>query len=223
MGRKKIPALPPCDPLDGTEQLEAVQDGESVSLTGEDLATYLESVFVPLDGTGAMTGPVTITYNTNSFTTIINPDGSIDLEVDDDDTPVTLNPNGTLETGTLYYQSPVTSITGTPASLQGGNTAWNGTAAGVQSAVVLYNSASAGTLTIRANTGSATLDFKTGDFFSVVWYGTGQPTVVAPAGGTVLCPADHVLKPYVRYSVITLTCLDADANRWLASGDLEPV
>lgn len=82
--------------------------------------------------------------------------------------------------------------------------------------LVAYNNAAAGTLRLVSGVGNTA--WRAGDFFSVMWYGAGAPTVTAGPGVTIHAPAGMVLRPRVRYSVITMTAISQ--VEWVASGDL---
>lgn len=76
------------------------------------------------------------------------------------------------------------------------------------------------TLTLRANTGSTTLDFKSGDHFSVVQKGAGQVTVAPDTGVTINLPVGSTARTRARYSVISLVCEDPGTNTWTIGNDL---
>lgn len=85
---------------------------------------------------------------------------------------------------------------------------------------ILCTSGSPVTLTLRANNGSTALDFKTGDYFSIVQKGAGQVTVTPGGGVTIALPTGSTARTRARFSVISLVCEDAGSNTWSIGNDL---
>lgn len=77
------------------------------------------------------------------------------------------------------------------------------------------------TITINVNNGSAT-DWLTGDFFSVIQFGTGKVTLAIGAGGTLYPSPGFQPKTRGQYSVISASNIGSDTNQWAVSGDLLP-
>jgi hypothetical protein len=75
------------------------------------------------------------------------------------------------------------------------------------------------TLTLRKNTGSVTLDWKSGDYFVVKQKGAGTVTVVAQ-DGTIEVPGGLAPKTRVQNSVIGFVCDDALTNTWACGNDM---
>lgn len=110
-------------------------------------------------------------------------------------------------TSQVSPQMPVFTIAETTATLDG--TYRNG--------FILCTAATPVTLTLRTNTGSTTLDWKTGDYITVKQAGAGAVTVTAP---TIDRPGGLAVRTRVQNSVISLVLDDAGANRWTAANDL---
>lgn len=85
---------------------------------------------------------------------------------------------------------------------------------------VRCTNAAAVTATLRKNTGDTSLDWKTGDFFTITQSGAGAVSLSLPSGVTVDVPTGYSVAPRARYCSITLRCVDADTNAWAVSGDL---
>lgn len=88
-----------------------------------------------------------------------------------------------------------------------------------KSALIICTSAAPVTLTIRQNTGNATLDWQNGDYFSVRAAGAGAVTVSGP---TIDRPAGLAVRTRVQGSTISLVAEDVSVNRWSAMNDLAP-
>lgn len=155
-----------------------------------------------------------------------NPDDDYDVIVSADSTFSILRfttppPNGVVgwailrsfvgpATSQVSPQLPVFTIAGTTATLD----------ASYRQGHILCTAATAVTLTLRANTGSTTLDWKTGDYFTIVQKGAGQVTVSPAAGVTIALPTGSSARTRARFSVISFVCEDAGANIWTAGNDL---
>jgi hypothetical protein len=91
------------------------------------------------------------------------------------------------------------------------------TATGVIGAIdaesIVMNVGTANTLTIQAD---ATINLPVGTIKNVLQEGTGQTTLVADTGVTILCAA-ATLKARARYSILTI--VKRSANTWYAFGD----
>lgn len=90
-----------------------------------------------------------------------------------------------------------------------------------ENAVIVCTSNSPVTLTIRANTGSAEADWRSGDFapfFLVQQLGTGKVAIAAEAGATVVPPDSFLLETRGPRATISITASQDDA--WTAAGDL---
>lgn len=112
-------------------------------------------------------------------------------------------------TSQVSPQLPVFVIPGTTATLD----------AGFRQGHILCTAATAVTLTLRANNGNTALDWKSGDYFSVVQKGTGQ-VIVSPAPGvTIEIPSGFVPRTRARYSVISFVCDDPSTNTWTIGND----
>lgn len=84
---------------------------------------------------------------------------------------------------------------------------------------ILCTSATPVTITLRANTGSLTQDWKSGDYFTIVQKGTGQVTVTA-ASGTIQVPGGLSPKTRVQNSVIGFVCDNPLTNTWTCGNDM---
>jgi hypothetical protein len=80
---------------------------------------------------------------------------------------------------------------------------------------ISMTNAGASTLTLPSN---ATRAFAIGAEIEVVWWGTGQPTIVAGSGATVSSTVGSAPKLRVRYSWAILKKMAA--NDWLVVGDI---
>lgn len=112
-------------------------------------------------------------------------------------------------TSQVSPQLPVFVIPGTAATLD----------SGYRQGHILCTAATAVTLTLRANNGNTALDWKSGDYFSVVQKGTGQVTVSPAAGVTIEIPAGFSPRTRARYSVISFVCDDPSTNTWTIGND----
>lgn len=119
-------------------------------------------------------------------------------------------------TSLVSPQLPVFTIANTTATLD----------ATYRQGHILCTNGSAVTLTLRANNPAApntTLDWKAGDYFSIVQKGTGQVTV-SPAGGVVIeIPTGFSARTRARYSVISFVCDDPSTNTWTIGNDVAAV
>lgn len=113
-------------------------------------------------------------------------------------------------TSQVSPQIPIFTISGTTATID----------ASYRTGHILCTAGTPVTLTLRANTGSTTLDFKSGDHFSVVQKGTGQVTITPDAGVTINLPVGSTARTRARYSVISLVCEDPGTNTWTIGNDL---
>lgn len=97
----------------------------------------------------------------------------------------------------------------------------NRTLAGdMHNTLILANSPTPITITIRANTGSA-IDWREGQFFSVMQVGAGQVTLAVEGGGGQLnVPASFEAKTRAQRSIISATNIAPDADAWVAAGDM---
>lgn len=86
--------------------------------------------------------------------------------------------------------------------------------------IISCTSASDVELTIDALINDPDVDFRDGSYFSVEQTGDGFVEVVKPDGPAIKVPVGYLVRPRGKYSMITLTCEDADTNTWVASGDL---
>ena len=107
-------------------------------------------------------------------------------------------------------QMNVLTISGTTATLD----------AAYRQGHILCTSGSPVTLTLRANTGSAAQDWKSGDYFTVDQKGDGQVTVSPDTGVVIEKPAGFATKTRARYSVISFVCIDPGSNRWTCGNDM---
>lgn len=113
-------------------------------------------------------------------------------------------------TSQVSPQLPVFTIPGTTATLD----------AGYRQGHILCTAATAVTLTLRANNGNTALDWKAGDYFSVVAKGTGQVTVSPAAGVTIEIPSGFFPRTRARYSAISFVCDDPSTNTWTIGNDM---
>lgn len=110
----------------------------------------------------------------------------------------------------IYTVAPrIVSVT-TDTTLDGGS----------HNTLILANSATPITLTIRANTGGS-VDWKAGQFFSVMQVAAGQVTLAIEGGGGQLnVPASFEAKTRAQRSIISATNIAPDADAWAAAGDM---
>lgn len=91
---------------------------------------------------------------------------------------------------------------------------------GSHNTLILANSASPITITIRKNTGGS-VDWKEGQFFSVLQLGDGAVTLAIQDGaGQLNIPVSFQPKCRGPRSIISATCIAPDADAWVAAGDL---
>lgn len=107
-------------------------------------------------------------------------------------------------------QLPVFTIAGTTGTID----------AGYRRGHILCTAATAVTLTLRANNGNTSLDWKSGDFFTIDQKGTGQVTVSPAAGVTIEIPSGFFPRTRARYSVISFVCVDPSSNTWTIGNDM---
>ena len=113
-------------------------------------------------------------------------------------------------TSQVSPQLPVFVIPGTTATLD----------AGFRQGHILCTAATTVTLALRANNGNTALDWKSGDYFSVVQKGTGQVTVSPASGVTIEIPTGFFARTRARYSVISFVCDDPSTNTWTIGNDM---
>ena len=107
-------------------------------------------------------------------------------------------------------QLPVFTIPDTAATLD----------AGYRQGHILCTAATAVTLTLRANNGNTALDWKSGDYFTIVQKGTGQVTVSPAAGVVIEIPSGFFPRTRARYSPISFVCDDPSTNTWTIGNDM---
>jgi hypothetical protein len=88
-----------------------------------------------------------------------------------------------------------------------------------QGHILCTNSATT-TLTLRANTGDINLDWKAGDYFSLIQKGTGQVIVAPGAGVNIEIPTGFAPRTRARYSPISFVCDDPSTNTWSIGNDM---
>lgn len=76
------------------------------------------------------------------------------------------------------------------------------------------------TITVRADTGSAELDWKSGQFCSIYQGGAGKVMLVAEGAGTIELPSGFNAETRSVGATVAITCRDPQTNKFLASGDL---
>lgn len=113
-------------------------------------------------------------------------------------------------TSQVSAQIPIFTIAATTATID----------ASYRTGHILCTAGTPVTLTLRANTGSTALDFRSGDHFSVVQKGAGQVTIAPDAGVTINLPIGSTARTRARYSVISLVCEDPSTNTWTIGNDL---
>lgn len=86
--------------------------------------------------------------------------------------------------------------------------------------LILINTSTPFNLRIRKNTDNEELDWKPGDFFSVVQQGQGPITLLMEDGAAVTPPKDFIARSRAQNCVISASCTFPDGDGWLASGDL---
>lgn len=112
-------------------------------------------------------------------------------------------------------EQPITTVASSVTTVTGDTTLDNSH----ENTLILVNSATDVTLTIPDNTGAST-DWKDGEFFSVMQVGTGKVTLAAGATGTLYPSPGFVAETRGQNSIISASCIYADANHWAISGDL---
>lgn len=112
---------------------------------------------------------------------------------------------------------PLTTVSPIVTSINNNTTVNNTT----KNTVLVVVSSTDITITINVNNGSAT-DWLTGDFFSVIQFGTGKVTLAVNAGGTLYPSPGFQPKTRGQYSVISASNIGASTNQWAVSGDLLP-
>lgn len=110
-------------------------------------------------------------------------------------------------TSQVSPQIPVFTIATTTATID----------ATYRTGLIVCTAATPVTLTIRTNTGSSSLDWRAGDYFSVKQAGAGAVTVSGP---TIDRPAGFVVRTRAQNSIISLVADDLSSNRWTAANDL---
>lgn len=91
-----------------------------------------------------------------------------------------------------------------------------------QNSLVVVNSSTPFVIKIRIKSGDDTKDWKNGEFFSVVQRGLGPVTLqMEDEDEGELFPAlDFLPRTRGQDCVISATCVNADANQWVVSGDM---
>lgn len=87
--------------------------------------------------------------------------------------------------------------------------------------LIVVTSATDITITIKANNGTST-DWKAGDFFSVMQFGTGKVNIVGAGGVSLYSSPGFQAQTRGQNSVISASNIGADTNQWAISGDLAP-
>lgn len=123
--------------------------------------------------------------------------------------PEAVNGTGVVVAYRLQHSMPLRIETAATLDLFSGPT-------GVVSFLLAYNNAAPGTWRLTSGVGNTA--WRPGNFFHVMWYGAGQPTITAGPGVTIRVPTGLTLRPRARYSVITFTSISQ--TEWIASGDL---
>lgn len=121
-----------------------------------------------------------------------------------------------LALGPLKFLIPLYDVTDTAYTADGTK----------ESYLLRSNNAADTTITIRANTGDATLDWETNPiaapFFSVVQVGDGQVTLAPDTGVTLRVPTGFIAATRGKNSVVSCTADYASGGQWVLSGDLAP-
>lgn len=90
-----------------------------------------------------------------------------------------------------------------------------------QNTLIVLNSSDPMTIRIRKNTGDDALDWKLGEFFSVMQRGDGYVTLAIESNvGTLFPPLNFLTRTRGKNCVISATCINADADQWVVTGDL---
>ena len=85
---------------------------------------------------------------------------------------------------------------------------------------ILCTNSETTTLTLRANTGDINLDWKAGDYFSLIQKGTGQVVVVPDVDVNIEIPDGFAPRTRARYSPISFVCDDPSTNTWSIGNDM---
>jgi len=88
-----------------------------------------------------------------------------------------------------------------------------------QNTLILVTASEDVTLTIPANAGTVD-DWKAGEFFSVMQVGSGKVTIAVADGGSLVPLPGFSVQTRDQDSIISASCLYADANQWAITGDL---
>lgn len=119
-----------------------------------------------------------------------------------------------LELGPLRSLIPLADVAGTALTVDGTH----------ESYLLRCTNAAATTLTVRANTGSGTLDWETNPiaapYFSVKQHGAGQVTIAGEGGVTITPPPGYLAKTRAQGSIVTATADYIAGGQWTLSGDL---
>lgn len=119
-----------------------------------------------------------------------------------------------LELGPLRFLIPLYDVVGTAETIDGTK----------ESYLLRATNAAPTAITIRANTGSATLDWEANPiaapFFSVKQVAGGQVTLVGETGITLVVPQGYLPKTRGPGSIITATADYVAGGVWTLSGDL---
>lgn len=113
---------------------------------------------------------------------------------------------------------PLTTTAMRRVLLPGDNLLVDGT---YENALIICQSDDPTTITIRANTGSASADWRKGDFaphFMVLQAGLGKVTLAIQSGGTLQPPAGFALETRAQGALISALAKQDDS--WCAGGDL---
>lgn len=119
-----------------------------------------------------------------------------------------------LELGPVRSLIPLADVAGTALTVDGTH----------ESYLLRCTNAAATTLTVRANTGSGTLDWETNPiaapYFSVKQHGAGQVTIAGEGGVTITPPPGYLAKTRAQGSIVTATADYIAGGQWTLSGDL---
>lgn len=233
-----------CDQIEiepyNTNTVNGLSEGSSIILTEKN---KLYTLFCRQDGEffvetdnciqttgGTLTGPLNITNGTHTWTVEIDGvSNKLSITPNSTNPILVLNPTRTDNSevtifGKIKYRNEVAPINTATLLCTGGTDPYATNTIGATS-LILDCSELATTVTIRANTGSPTLDFKRGDFFTVVQGAAGDEQITIDGeGGVIIRVADGLqAKTRTQNSPVTVTCLNDVTNEWLLSGDLAPV
>lgn len=93
--------------------------------------------------------------------------------------------------------------------------------AATERGLVVCSNTAATTVTVKLRPLNATgVRVGNGTYFSVVQTGSGQVTIAAEAGVTLVIPTGYVAKTRAVNSTISATCINEDSNIWLIGGDI---